>query len=148
MNWNDIITINGHKITVTPQPGMVVQPIGYNVWAMLGKPQCGGWAYIYNGEECYRDPVAILRCTTPVLLAPSDMYTPWDAIKACFPSVDNKAYISVQRGFIAAHAPLPDKPNVGFGYSLRVNGKSYHDGMCDMQKYGVLLDWCKLWGAE
>ena len=158
MNWNDVITINGHEITVTPQPGMVVQPIGYNVWAMLGKPQCGGWAYIYNGEECYRDPVAILRCTTPVLLPPSDLYGAWDALLCLFHEDEHGISAGKQHwetGAICATRLHPEaRPEIEYqtyvanSCMAKVPPVYYDAHMRDMQKYGVLLDWGKLWEAK
>lgn len=156
MNWNERITINGHEITVTPQPGMVVEYEGgwYIIQDDESLSRFDAWddngrffdleLLLFDSDETFKAYAHAPDCR-PTLLAPSDLYTPWDAIIACFPNVGNKAYIPAERGFIAAHAPLPDKPNVGFGYSLHVNGKTYAAAVADMQKYGVLLAWLKQW---
>jgi len=154
MNFNDVITINGYKITVTPQPGMVV---AYRDcwWRVEGHAR-------YSDEEPMPDCLRLGRPdmdgpnslwvitdvdtanTTPVLLAPSDLYSAWDAL-AC--------YYELEAGGIVVFQPSDtgewELPKYELhNYDGEITSATFAAVTRDMQKYGVLLDWCKLWEAK
>jgi hypothetical protein len=77
------------------------------------------------------------------------MYTPWDALTLIADTVVGSAgkwltyELEVGRITYEYHDQVFYAPDDG-----DIACYEYTEAMRDMQKYGVLLDWCKLWEAK